>query len=384
MPMLEFGYLASMRDVAATAWHALAPGHLFTLYAWLSALEESGMITAERGLRLRCPVLYDSQGNLMAAAPGLVKENTSGECGPENLWIEIAAKNGRRLLPKVHLGLPDDPSVGPRQLTHPAHPRVPLAATLVDVLVKTSMAEGFRAVTVARMWPEDAASLQSAGMVMSQEVGCYWKNEGYAGILDFLDRLKKSYRYEIVRDRSTLQAAGLEVRWLRGAEILPGHWEAFHAGYVQVCARYGSQVRLTRPFYDHLAAFGDAVTLVGAFAGDEFVAGVYCLRDGDTLYSRHWSALREVPCGVLELGFYQPMEIAIADGLRYLDCGIWGPHKTKRGFRSVLWPSAHGFVNPSMRLLAEDYARRHLEVCQRSQAQTWESRYFRDGGSRKS
>ncbi len=376
MPDLQFRYIDSLRDVAPADWDQLTPAHGFSRHAWLSAMEEGGMLGADRGLNLRCPTLFDGS-RLVAAAPGFVKSNTIGECGPENLWLDVAEKNGRPLLPKVQLELPADASAGPRFLVDPAYPRGDLVKLLLDGLVRTSANAGFRAVTVARMSPEDAEILTAANWVMSQEVACVWENEGYGNLSDFLGRLKKAYRYQILKDRAEYRATGLETRVLRGAEIRPEHWDAFYEGHVKLCQKYGSSVRLTRSYLDYLGYFGDSLLLMGAFSADRLVAGVYCLCDNDSLFSRHWSFLNEVPGGVFELGLYLPMELAIAEGLRYVDSGIWGAHKVKRGFRTALWPSAHWFDNASMRQLAETMSARHRAMYESAQTASWEAHYFR-------
>ena len=332
---------------------------------------------AMHGLRFRIPVLQDESGTVVAAAPGVVKPGMVGDYGPENHWIRQAVKRGLGVLPKLQYETPLTPVSGPRLLTHPDWPRAPLAGALLQAILGQSARSSVNALTIARMSDADAALARKAGMIISHEIGTVWHNDGYASHADFLSRLKSKLRYKLIRERRLFRQAGLRVRVLCGSEILSRHWDAFHAGYRAICAKHDDRVLLNRGFFDHLAALGDDVMLLAAFSGETFRSGTLCLRSGDRLMSRNWSEVEPTPNAMLELGLHLPIDVAIELGLSAVDGGVWGPHKSERGYEALALPNAHWLRHPGLQELARSIAARHHAGFLAAESPSWRSRHFR-------
>jgi len=56
-----------------------------------------------------------------------------------------------------------------------------------------------------------------------------------------------------------------------------------------------------------------------------------------------------------ELCYYQAIEWAIENGLRYVQAGAQGEHKLARGYEPVITKSAHFIVDPGFRQAVENF-----------------------------
>jgi predicted N-acyltransferase len=377
---LRFQYLRSMKDVSAAAWDALRPAHVFTSHTWLSALEVGGLVAPGGSVEYRIPALFDAAGTLVAAAPGVVKRKALAEYGPENLWIQEAARQGANLLPKMQLEVPFVAAPSPKFLVHPAAPHDQLASLLLKAVTETTAASHFSTLTVARMAGHDEAIAAAHGMLSSAEIGSRWTNEEYGSFGAFLTQMKSDYRYSIRRERSEFRELGHTVRELRGKDIRPHHWDAFLAGHEAVCRKYQAPAFLNRKFLDALHPLGDAIWLIAVFSGDTYRAGSFMVQSGDTLFSRSWSQLHVTPGALFEAGSYRPMEIAIELGLKFVDCGVWGPHKPERGFEAIRVPNAHWFRDTAVHQLAVRINDRHQAAVSARFPVPWKEHYMRSAG----
>ena len=332
---------------------------------------------AGHGLRFRIPVLRDEAGSVVAAAPGISKPDMIGDYGPENHWIRHALRQGLAVLPKFQLETPLTPVSGPRLLTHPDWPRAPLAGALLQAVLDLNARSSSNALTISRMTDADAELARKAGMIISHEVASVWHNDGYVSHTDFLSRLKARLRYDLTHERRIFRQAGVKVRVLTGSEIRAAHWDAFHAGYRAICAKHHDRVLLNRAFFDHLAPLGDDVMLLAAFSGETFRSGTLCVRSGDRLLCRNWSEVEPTPNAMLELGLHLPIDVAIDLGLTLVDCGVWGAHKSKRGYEALAQPNAHWLRHPGLHEVASTIAARHHAGFLAAESASWRSRHFR-------
>ncbi len=114
-----------------------------------------------------------------------------------------------------------------------------------------------------------------------------------------------------------MQASGLTLRCLRGAEITERHWEAFHRFYRSTTdKKWGRSAYLTKRFWPMLGdRLGDAVVLMMAERDGVPVAGALNLVGRDAIYGRNWGATVDVPFLHFELCYYMAMDFAIAHGI---------------------------------------------------------------------
>jgi predicted N-acyltransferase len=198
--------------------------------------------------------------------------------------------------------------------------------------------------------------LGARGYLQRTDQQFHWENAGYACFDDFLGRLASRKRKAIRRERKEALAAGIEVRWLTGADLTEEIWDAFFAFYMETGSRKWGRPYLTRAFFSIVgAAMADRILLVMARRAERWIAGAINFIGGDTLYGRNWGAVEHHPFLHFELCYYQAMDYAIAHKLRRVEAGAQGEHKLARGYLPVTTHSAHYIADPGLRRAIADY-----------------------------
>lgn len=246
----------------------------------------------------------------------------------------------------------------------------PDAARIAHTLVAgvRALAESLGASSWHCLFPADGqlALLEDSDLLRREGCQYHWYNAGYASFDDFLASLSSKRRKEIRRERREIADSGLVVELLEGPAITPAHWRVFHRFYCDTFARKWGEPRLTLPFMCSLSeTMPEAPVLLLARDGDEYVAGAFALRGGDTVYGRHWGCSRFVRHLHFELCYYGFIDYAIARGLRHFDAGAQGEHKVPRGFVPVRTWSVHWLRDPGFRRAVADFLRRETVAVER-------------------
>jgi len=148
-------------------------------------------------------------------------------------------------------------------------------------------------------------------------------------------------------------------RWLRGEAIGRPDWEFFERCYRRTYAAHGNPPYLSLEFFLRLGeTLRDACLLIVAErAGRPIAATLNLVADG-SIFGRYWGAIEPIPLLHFECCYYQAIEYAIAERLRYFEGGAQGEHKLFRGLLPVETHSAHWLAHPAFAEAIEDYLRR--------------------------
>jgi predicted N-acyltransferase len=278
----------------------------------------------------------------------------------DHAWADAYERAGGRYYPKLVTAVPFTPVAGRRLLLDETAPDAAnTAAHLIEGA--RALAQQLGASSWHCLFPTDAQlPLLEADELLLRE-GCqyHWYNPGYASFEDFLATLTSKRRKEIRRERREIADSGLSIELLEGREITPAHWAVFHRFYCDTFARKWGEPRLTLPFMRALSTdMPDAPLLLLARDGDDYVAGAFALRGGDTVYGRHWGCSRFVRHLHFELCYYRFIDYCIERGLRHFDAGAQGEHKVPRGFVPIRTWSVHWLRDPGFRRAVADFLRR--------------------------
>jgi predicted N-acyltransferase len=356
-------------EIPAEDWNACAGAeNPFVSHAFLSALEDSGSVTPERGWLPQHAALRDEGGCLVACAPCYAKSHSQGEYVFDHGWADALERAGGQYYPKLQVCSPFSPVPGPRLLLNP-DAGVPPGA-LAQALVQGCQAVGASSVHVTFCTEGEWAALGQAGWLRRMGTQFHWANQGYGCFDDFLGALASRKRKALRRERRDVQAAGLALRCLRGAEITPRHWDAFHRFYGSTTdKKWGRSAYLTKRFWPLLGErLGDAVVLMVAERDGEPVAGALNLVGRDAIYGRNWGAVVDVPFLHFELCYYMAMDFAIAHGIPRVEAGAQGEHKIQRGYLPVPTYSAHWIAHPGLARAVADFLERERPAMQREMA----------------
>jgi hypothetical protein len=368
-------------EIPAAEWDACAGGaNPFVSHAFLSALEDSGSATPERGWLPRHAALRDAAGHLLACAPCYAKSHSQGEYVFDHAWADALERAGGRYYPKLQVAVPFSPVPGPRLLIRPDS-GLP-AAALAQALVEACRASGASSVHVTFCTAAEWQALGEAGWLRRLGTQFHWSNPGYACFDDFLAALASRKRKAIRRERREVRASGLVLRCLRGAEITERHWAAFHRFYRSTTDRkWGRSAYLTPRFWPMLGErLGDAVVLMVAERDGEPVAGALNLLGREALHGRNWGAVVDVPFLHFELCYYMAMDFAIAHGLARVEAGAQGEHKIQRGYLPVETHSAHWIAHPGLARAVAEFLERERPAIRREMAALATLSPFRQDG----
>ena len=337
----------SIAEIPAGEWDACAGAdNPFVSHAFLLALEESGSASARTGWLPQHAALRDGSGRLVAVAPAYAKSHSYGEYVFDHGWADAFQRAGGRYYPKLQVASPFSPVPGPRLLTRGTLPALALAGALAQATHQLGLSSCHVTFCTEAEWQ----ALGEAGWLQRLGTQFHWHNEGYTSFDDFLAALSSRKRKQIRRERRDAQSAGLTFRTLRGAEILPRHWRAFHRCYMDTVDRKWGSAYLTERFWPLLSErLGERVVLMVAERDGEPVAGALNLVGKDTLYGRNWGALEQAPFLHFELCYYQAIDFAIAHGLSRVEAGAQGEHKIQRGYLPAPTYSAHWIEHGGLR-----------------------------------
>jgi len=349
-PELSLTQHRSIAEIPALDWDACATeGNPFVSHAFLLALEESGSTGGRSGWLPQHVALRDPGGRLLGCAPMYAKSHSQGEYVFDHGWADAFERACGQYYPKLQVDAPFSPVPGPRLLIRPESglPRGAMAQALRQACEGLDLSSVHVTFCTEAEW----SALGDAGWLQRIGVQFHWTNEGYATFEDFLAALASRKRKQVRRERRDAAASGFVLKTLRGPEITPRHWKAFHRFYQATTdKKWGRSAYLTPRFWPLLGErLGDRVVLMVAERDGDPVAGALNLLGRDALYGRNWGAVVDAPFLHFELCYYRAIELAIEHGLSRVEAGAQGEHKIQRGYLPVPTYSAHWIAHPGLR-----------------------------------
>ncbi|PWS36977.1 GNAT family N-acetyltransferase [Falsiroseomonas bella] len=349
-PELSLTLHRAIAEIAAPEWDACAGGgNPFVSHAFLQALEESGSTGGRSGWLPQHAALRDAGGHLLACAPMYAKAHSYGEYVFDHGWADAFERAGGRYYPKLQVAAPFSPVPGPRLLLHPASGLGfgAMAQGLAQACRQLDLSSAHVTFCTEAEW----TALGEAGWLQRIGTQFHWTNAGYASFDDFLGALSSRKRKAIRRERRDAEASGFVLKTLRGHEITPRHWAAFHRFYKATTdKKWGRSAYLNARFWPLLgAALGDRVVLMVAEQDGEPVAGALNLLGDEALYGRNWGAVVDAPFLHFELCYYRAIDFAIEHRLPRVEAGAQGEHKIQRGYLPVPTYSAHWIEHAGLR-----------------------------------
>jgi hypothetical protein len=347
----------SIAEVPAAEWDACGTGdNPFVSHAFLQTLEDSGSVGGRSGWLPQHAALRDGAGKLLGVAPCYAKGHSQGEYVFDHAWADALERAGGRYYPKLQVASPFSPVPGPRLLIHP-DAGIGQAA-LAQGLAQACQQLELSSVHVTFCTEAEWTVLGEAGWLQRMGTQFHWANAGYASFDDFLGALASRKRKQIRRERrDAAEQTGFVLKTLRGHEITPRHWDAFHRFYLSTSdKKWGRSAYLKKAFWPLLGErLGDRVVLMVAEQDGEPVAGALNLLGRDALYGRNWGCLVEAPFLHFELCYYRAIDFAIEHKLPRVEAGAQGEHKIQRGYLPVPTYSAHWIAHPGLRRAVADY-----------------------------
>ena len=335
------------------------PNNPFISHDFLSSLEASSSVGARTGWQPRHLLAEDSGGALIGAAPCYVKTHSRGEYVFDHGWAEAFERAGGDYYPKLQVAVPFTPVTGPRLLARPSPQAEAVRGALAGALAEITTASELSSAHVTFLTEPEWRLLGERGFLQRTDQQFHWSNAGYGCFDDFLARLASRKRKAIRRERKEAIEAGIEVRWLTGADLTEEVWDAFFAFYMETGSRKWGRPYLTRSFFSIAGeTMRDRILLVMARRAGRWIAGAINFIGREALYGRNWGAVEHHPFLHFELCYYQAIDYAIAHKLSRVEAGAQGEHKLARGYLPTTTYSAHYIANPALRRAIAEYLAR--------------------------
>ncbi len=379
--------VSDIHRIDAAAWDACAgagsPSHNpFVTHAFLSALEDSGSVSAENGWGPQHLVLEDD-GRVVGCAPLYLKNHSYGEYIFDWSWAQAYERAGGRYYPKLQCAVPFTPATGPRLLVAESAPqRAELQRALAEGMIELARRLKVSSAHVTFASEAEHKLMAEAGLMPRLSEQFHWKNEGYMSFDDFLAALSSRKRKTIRREREVANQR-VKISTLTGEDITARHWDAFFRFYMNTSDRKWGQAYLNRAFFSLLGErLRDAVVLVMGEEDGELVCGALNLRGGDTLFGRNWGAAVDYPMLHFEVCYYRAMDFAIAEKLAWVEAGAQGEHKIQRGYLPRPTYSNHWIADRGFRTAVADFlARERAAVAHQMEELTELGPFKRDGSA---
>lgn len=346
---LSAEFHASIKDIGELSWDGCAGlDHPFTRYAFLSALEDSGSVSAEAGWQPYHLSLRDETGTIRAVMPLYVKGHSYGEYVFDHGWADAFERAGGRYYPKLQGSIPFTPVTGARLLSQDRAAFAPAAA---EALKGVSTKLGVSSVHLTFMQEGEAEMFKTKGFLHRNDQQFHWQNDEYATFDDFLQTLASRKRKQIRKERKRALADGLSVKWYSGSDLTEERWDDFFAFYMDTGARKWGTPYLNREAFSLMGArmANDIILMLVENAEGEVLAGALNFKGAETLYGRYWGAHVHIDSLHFETCYYQAIDYAIAHGLKTVEAGAQGQHKLARGYVPTLTHSVHWITDPGFR-----------------------------------
>ena len=300
-----------------------------------------------------------TDGTLVGAAPSYVKTHSRGEYVFDHGWADAYEHAGGAYYPKLQISVPFTPVTGPRLLARPG-PQAPfIRETLGEALSKLTDANNLSSAHVTFLTEPEWRLLGEQGYLQRTDQQFHFENRGYASFEDFLGELSSRKRKTIRRERKDALSPGIDIVWLTGSDLTEDAWDAFFSFYMDTGSRKWGQPYLTREFFSRIGeTMANRIVLIMAKRAGRTIAGAINFLGADTLYGRNWGAIEHHPFLHFEVCYYQAIDFAIANKLRWVEAGAQGEHKLARGYLPHTTYSAHYISDPGLRRAIAQYLKR--------------------------
>ena len=357
--VLSVRAVESLSEIGEATWQRFAnregsPRDPFLSYAFLSALEQSGSVSADVGWLPYHLVLEDEAKQPLGVMPLYLKGHSQGEYIFDYSWADAFERAGGRYYPKMLSAIPFTPATGQRLLVASSEHESALVAGAAQIAGEMNISSVHLNFLDQAAWQRRG----DEGWLLRTHKQYHWQNQGYKTFDDFLDCLSSKKRKNIKRERRDALANDLEIQRLTGAEITEAHWDAFYQFYIDTGSRKWGSAYLTRSFFSLIGAtMVEDILLVMVRRDGRYIAGAINFIGGDCLFGRNWGCIEHHPFLHFEVCYYQAIEFAIEHGLSRVEAGAQGEHKLARGYMPSHTYRAHWIVHDGFR----DAVGRYLE-----------------------
>ena len=345
MPSLksDFFFIDSLKKIKKEEWNACVDSdHPFIQYEFLSALEESESACSQTGWKPYHYIERNDDNNIIAICPLYLKSHSYGEYIFDHAWADAYHRHGLNYYPKLQSAIPFTPVTGERifiskKIKNKTDKIKEIINNIIREAKKINVSSAhFNFIKNPNEWDAEEP------IMIREGIQFHWENNNYKSFDDFLITLSSRKRKQIKKERECLKNNNLQVKLLSGDDLKKEDFEFFYECYLDTTGRKWGSTYLKKEFFMNiLSNFKNKILLMIAYQDDTRVASALNFLSKTHLYGRLWGSKFEIPYLHFELCYYQAIDYAIANNIKYVEAGAQGEHKLSRGYLPQKTWSAH-------------------------------------------
>ena len=351
---------SSIKQISKKEWEHLLGDitNPFFSWNWLFNLEDSSSISRETGWY---PLYFVVEFNneIIAIAPLFLKNHSYGEFIFDQPFARLAAELNLEYYPKLIGMSPYSPVEGYQFLYRKNSNKLKLTGLLIKAIDNFALNNNILSCNFLYVDMEWSKYLNKLGYHKWMNIRSEWKSNEEKTFDEFLKRFNSNQRKNIKKERKSIDDLKINIEVLKDEAINNVILKKMHNFYAQHCSRWGiwGSKYLTSKFFDSLLKEKEKVLIFKAQKESslEILAMSMCISNENYLWGRYWGCKEELKNLHFELCYYQPIEWAIANGIKSFDPGAGGNHKRRRGFYARQTISSHKWFNNNMEIIMKDW-----------------------------
>lgn len=364
----DFSFVSSLKDVQRAEWNALQDDdNPFLSYEFLSALERNDCLGEKYGWYPH-HLIVRANKQLVAATPLYIKTNSYGEFVFDWSWASAFEQAGINYYPKLISSIPYTPATGKRLLLSPklsAEQMTALASEMIQATLKESQNLNMSGMHWLFYDKDEDEHFRKQGQMFRLGYQFHWHNRDYDSFENFLETFVSRKRKKVKQERKYVNAQDLEIRRVHGSDLSEEQWQQIHIFYESTFYRKSGIPTLSLEFFKEVGStMGKQIMLVLSYSGGELVACAINFSSSHTLYGRFWGCTQAFHSLHFEACYYQGIEYAIENKLKFFEPGAQGEHKISRGFIPTKTWSAHSIHDERFKPAIRDFCKREEHFMQ--------------------
>jgi len=334
----------------------------FLKHEFLSALEQSGAVSAKTGWRISHRGWLNSNNETVALLPLYIKTHSYGEYMFDWDWANSINQAGLQYYPKAISAIPFTPVPGDRLLMADKNKKQKSTA-LVKGLLGSVAEQGFSNLQCLFSDKKEAESWQAAGAAIRLGYQFTWYNNDYNTFDDFLLSLRSSPRKKIKRERKLLSEKGILYRRYQKEEITDEILDFFILCYQQTYFKRSGHRGYLNPefFYLLKEKMAADLLLICATFNEKPIASALFIKGNNTLYGRYWGTIEQIDGLHFECCYYQAIKYCIENNIHCFQPGTQGDYKRRRGFKPEFVYGTYYFHDSGLQYSIQRYLKEEAE-----------------------
>ena len=350
----------SIKEIEQEIWNDLCADfdNPFFNWLWLENLETSGSVSTTTGWQPLYFIAY-FDNELCGIAPLFLKNHSYGEFIFDQSFARLALDLNLEYYPKLIGMSPYSPVEGYQFIYKENINKLKTTNFLINRIEHFANKNNILSCNFLYVNEKWSAYLTKLGYHDWINTRSEWVNSGEKEFSDFLSKFNSNQRRNIKRERKSLIQKEINIKIYSGNELNKEIINDMHDFYKNHCSKWGiwGSKYLTPSFFENLLQKKENIIIFSAFkeSSNNSLAMSMCVKNKDNLWGRYWGCLEEIENLHFELCYYQPIEWAIKNKIKYFDPGAGGTHKRRRGFFAKQTKSLHKWFNPNMETIIGDW-----------------------------